>query len=164
LVVIGVAVLVGGAGKAPPAGWRAPTEAETARLLHEARESVGDPSLKQDLAVRADFDGDGRPDRAMFLVNDRKREFALFVVPARTGRYQRLDYHGALSELHNHGLDVQPPGRLEAACARGLGDDSAPCRRSVRLRWPGIGATYFEASYEVFFWNGGRFDSEFLSD
>jgi hypothetical protein len=166
IIAIAAAVLIAGAGKvsSPPSGWREPTSHEAADLLREARKSVGLPSMKQNLSIRADFDGDGRSDRAIFLLNDRLGEFALFVVRARTGRYERLDYNGKRADLYNYGLDVERPGRREAACARGLGDDSAPCRRSIRLRWPGIGVSHFEASYEVFFWDGQRFDSELLSD
>jgi hypothetical protein len=34
----------------------------------------------------------------------------------------------------------------------------------VRARWPTIGLSYNEASYQIFFWDGRRFDNEYLTD
>jgi hypothetical protein len=151
------------AAPAPPRGWRELTPTEIADLHRRAERGIGQP-VNQTVSIEADFDGDGRMDRAVLLVNDKVARFALFVSRAAARHYQRLDYDGPLEGLWNYGLQVQPSGVFETACAKGLGDDAEPCRRRVRTRWPAIGANDYEASYAVFFWDGRRFDSEYLSD
>jgi len=145
-----------------PRGWREATAAERAELLQESRKAGG--PTHQKLAVEADFDGDGRTDRAAILLNDARRVFAPFVARAATGRYEQLDEGDRITSLWNYTLEVEPPGTHETACARGHGDDRSPCRKQVRNRWPALGFAVMESSYQIYFWDGRRFDNELLTD
>lgn len=158
LGALAAALGLGGAAPSPalPAGWREPTGAERADLLRQARRSTAEPTLEQKLSVSGDFDGDGKTDRAAFLLNDRRGAFRLFVRRGATGRYEPLNYSEKITALGGYGLEVEPPGTY----ADILDEDAKP----VRTRWPAVGAAYFESSYVIFYWDGRRFGEIWLSD
>lgn len=139
-----------------PTGWRAPNAQQAASFRHDA---ITCANPKQMLAIRADFDGDGRKDRAQFLLNFKTGKVALFAVRAETGRYERLGDADELSRLCNYTLVLERPRVFKALCEGG-----GACDKRVRARWPAIGLSYAEASYQIFFWNGRRFQNEFLGD
>lgn len=157
------AAVVFSATVAPPApnGWREPTAVEVNQAQQEARKSGGPAKLR--FKVSADVDGDGRPDMAVILLNERTGVFAPFIKRASVGRLEKLADGGPIATLWNHTLDILPPGVHQTACGRGH-DSAGPCRAQVRNRWPAIGLSAHEASYEIFFWDGRRFDSESLTD
>ena len=159
---ISMAMMAGGpavAGSAPD-GWTALNAAQIERLRQEAK-TCANPN--QTLAVSADFDGDGRKDRATFLFNNRTGGMGLFVIRAATGRYRQL-MSAKREDVCNLNLGVEPTGSYEPACSRGLGDDAAPCRKTLVTRWPAIGLTHVEASWTIYFWDGRKFDRQTLSD
>jgi hypothetical protein len=157
------ALLLGAAASSgPPAGWRQPTADEAADFARNSRES-GNPA-PQVLPVGADFDGDGQDDRAEILLSSKGGRFQLFVVRARNGRYEALGEPGDVTSLQNVTLSVVPPGRHETHCGRGGGDANAPCHRVIRNRWPAIDLAHQEASDQVFWWDGRKFDREWLTD
>jgi len=149
-----------------PAGWREPTEAEVRQATEAAAAYYSFVEGHQDAkyAVVADFDGDGRADRAAVLLNDRKAQFALFVRLAKDGRYRKLSGGVDVVALWDWDVDLVEPGAYPSACGRGLGDDRAPCMPTIRNRWPGIAWGQNETSLAMFFWDGRRFLEEFLLD
>ena len=160
--------LAGGPGlaatdKAPalPTGWRLPSTAEAAALGRAADKALGQPA-HQMLAVRADFDGDGRTDRAAFLLKGNR--FALFVARASVGRWTWLDDGETRDRLAVYTLAVIPPGAFEPTCMGGLGEPGEPCRGRFRTRRPAITLTVQESAEIIYWWDGRRFDKDWLSD
>lgn len=96
------------------------------------------------------------------MVSDNGRRYGLFV--SRAGRPAENLADGDVSDLPNLMLGLSKPGTYKTACAKGYGDNTEPCRRQVKARWTAIGFGSYESSEQIFFWDGKRFDSEFLSD
>lgn len=116
----------------------------------------------QRFVVTGDFDGDGKADRAWLMVSETGRRYGLFV--SRGGRpAENLD-DGDVAQLPNLMLDLFKPGTYKTACAKGYGDDTQPCRPLIKARWTAIWFGAYESTDQIFFWDGKRFDSEFLSD
>lgn len=111
----------------------------------------------------ADFDGDGREDKAAILLNDRSGRFDVFARRASVGRYVVLTRGDRISSLWNYTLDLVEPGVPEPACAR-CADGAGACRKTVENRWPAVGLIAVEASMSMTYWNGRRFETEFLTD
>jgi len=158
-IVAGLVAGVAAAGTSPDPGrpgWRAVAEADLASVP-AAQRPPG-----QRFAVSGDFDGDGKADRAWVMVSDKGHRYGLFV--SRGGRSAETLADGDVSDLPNLVLALAKPGTYKTACAKGYGDDAQPCRRQVRARWTAIGFGSYESSDQIFFWDGKRFDSEFLSD
>lgn len=156
-----------------PKGWREPTQHEVSQGLKVWRElgagvfrEPGSAPYKDPLfAFEGDFDGDGRVDRAAILLNEKKDKAGLFVMRAAMGRYEALETFDGFDEfLTVHDLEPARPGRHEDACARGLGDNRVPCRRSVTSRWTGIVIGKAEAWAMLYFWDGRKFDTVLLTD
>lgn len=145
-----------------PSGWRAPTAAENAANLKQAQANGG--AVRQVRSVKADFDGDGRWDEAVILVNDATQRFAVFVRRASAGRYDLIADVDGSDVLWNYTLRSIRPGHHEPACARGIGNDDGPCPKLVRNRWPAFSVVALEASEILYYWNGRAFVSEALSD
>lgn len=144
-----------------PAGWRAPTAAQNVRNLAEARKSGG--AVNQKLSIAADFDGDGRQDRAVVLLNDRTGRFAVFVRRASAGRFVKVADGGDAEWLWNYTLELASPGEQQTACGRGHNIEG-PCRPTVSNRWPGIFWVTVESHVDLIYWDGRRFRLEVLSD
>jgi hypothetical protein len=173
-LAVAVALETGSTPQAPlPRGWREPTQAEIAEALPTWRElgaqtyrEPDDPPYKDPVfAFEADLDGDGRQDRAAILLNPRRGRIGVFALRAAAGRYEAIEaFKGDASELHTFSIYPASPGFHEDVCARGIGDDSRPCRRGATAQWTGIAFGTVEASEAVAFWNGRRFDIIWTSD
>lgn len=163
VVAFGLALAAGESALAAPPGpgWRAATHADMDRLAGDTPASSRPPGQK--LRITADFDGDGRKDTAAIYLNEAKGAFGVFVMRGAGGPAIEL-HRGKLGYVWNTDLDVVPPDRYETACGRGHGDDTAPCRPVIVTRWPAIAFFYYEASSQIFFWNGRRFDGEWITD
>jgi hypothetical protein len=166
-IVIAAMVLTGAAGPAPvalPAGWRMLNDADRAEMRAEAERVYRGTGITfpQTYALRADFDGDGRVDQAVMLLNPAETKYGLFVL-RRAERSYQLVHSGDSSFLWDISLYLERPRTFRTACAKGYGDEEG-CRYSVQARWPAIGLSHNEASYQIFFWDGRRFDNEHLTD
>lgn len=155
-----VGALITGAAEAVAApvtpGWRPVAESDLASV------PVAQRPPGQRFEVSGDFDGDGKADRAWLMVSENGRLYGLFV--SRGGRTPENLADGDLAGLPNLMLDLYRPGTYKTACGKGYGDGGTPCRPAVRARWTAIWLGVFESSDEIFFWDGKRFDSAFLSD
>lgn len=165
--IVGAALpLMAAAPLGPPAGWRELTEVEVRKATETAAAyySFVEGRWGSKYAIQADFDGDGREDRAAVLLNDRKARFALFVRLAKDGRYRKLSNGDDVAALWDWSVWLIEPGAYPSACGRGLGDGRAPCIPTIRNRWPGIAWGQNESGVAMFFWDGRRFHEEFLLD
>lgn len=141
-------------------GWRPLTAGETAAL--DRQSLAQNPWLKTPprREAVADFDGDGRQDRA--LVRIKGDDYAIFVIGAE-GQARQLGEPRPRGELANIELGLLRSGVHSTFCGRH--EPAAPgCRPSVTLSAPGVGVTTFEAAQVVYFWYGSTFDVEALSD
>jgi len=104
---------MGAAGTAPPAGWRNPTKAEAGQAWRSG-------SSHRYLAIRADFDGDGRTDEAKLLVTTAGPGAALVVLLGGSGQgpiiLERFDDALWLDVM---GIDLVKPGQYRTACGKG---------------------------------------------
>jgi hypothetical protein len=142
-------------------GWRAATAADFVPLTRQ----VTDPDQPRPQAreVTADFDGDGKADKAAIMVNPSASRAAVFVFHGGSGRRTLVaDY--PLEVLASMELSVAKPGDYVTACARGLGDDGAPCKPKLHARWPAIEVAFLERGSEMYAWEGRRFVGEVISD
>lgn len=101
-----------------PAGWRKPTATEATGVWRKK-------SPARFLAVRGDFDGDGRDDVAELLVSDSGKIFGLFVWLAGQQRWQSI--HGADASLGDLGISLVLPKKFDTLCA----DDPSVCAPSA---------------------------------
>jgi len=159
LACVAVAVLMA-ACSARDGGWRSLTTDETAAL--DRQSLAQNPWLKSPprREAVADFDGDGRRDRAVFRVNG--ESYAVLVLGG-DGQVRRLGEARPRVELANMELGVLAPGIHRTFCSRRESDE-AGCRPTVTLKAPGVVVTTFEAAQIVYFWNGTAFDVAALSD
>lgn len=159
-----LAVASGASAAAPaPAGWRPARADDVERVARRMHMPASDRYPGQKLRVSADFDGDGRADRAEVLVNSAGSRLAVVIYRGAGGASQKVA-EDTIDKLADVGLEIEPPGVYPTACGRGGGPDGGPCRPQIKTTRPAVSLTYFEASTQIFFWNGKRFDSEFLSD
>jgi len=87
-----------------PYGWHQPTKAELGKRGNKG------------LSLRADFDGDGKPDTAMLLADDRGRAVGVFAFMTSTSRWAKLDSE-AVAELQRWSIALAQPGTYETECA-----------------------------------------------
>lgn len=140
--------------------WRPLTTNETAALDRQSLKQ--NPWLKAPPRrdVAADFDGDGRQDRAVFRV--KRGLYSVFVIGG-DGRARRISEPRPVSELANLELGVLASGMHSTFCGRN-DPKQAGCQPSVVLSAPGVLVTTFEAAQVVYFWNGKAFEVAALSD
>ncbi len=146
-----------------PDGWRPPTEREMTRSRAINAAEMGRTTSDQQFSVKGDFDGDGHPDEAMMLFNDRQQKLAIFLERGAGGPLVRLSPTAPLDLVWNQGVTVTAPGTYPTACGKGIGD-SAGCEPTVTLRWPGVSLVTYEAGIETFYWTQGGFRTVTLSD
>jgi hypothetical protein len=126
-----------------PAGWRKPTPTEATGPWRKK-------SPTRFLAVRGDFDGDGRDDVAELLVSDSGKSFGLFVWLSSQRRWQSI--HGANAPLGNLGISLVLPKKFDTLCA----DDPSTCARdapaTVDLKNKGIEFFAWGETSSIFYW------------
>ncbi len=131
-----------------PEGWRAPTAAETTQPFR-------DESPEHYLRAIADFDGDGRADRAVLLVSEASRKMALFVFLTRSGdpeTYQLYAFDDP-AFIEVMGIDVAKPGSHRVTCDN---DDNGRCgpdgKKPVVLNLPAIDSFKEGSASSLFYW------------
>lgn len=91
-----------------PAGWATPKA---------IKKSIC--SAKERFVGRGDFDGDGKEDVAMMLINDDRNRLGVFIwlatkkAPLQVGTFDQED------GKHEMGIGVVPPGAYDTACGKG---------------------------------------------
>jgi len=107
--------------------------------------------------VTADFDGDGKPDRAVLRVEAAGWKEGLFVQLSSVlpGRWQPLNsvVHNKQSQPLLMGVSLVPPGTYMTACGKGYGRCSPDEPREVVLKHPGIDYFQFESANSYIFWD-----------
>jgi hypothetical protein len=111
------------------------------------------------LQTTADFDGDGRIDAARILESEDGRSCALFLTTSAGGRIAHREVarveKGCSAGLGRNfyvTLENPSPKRFTTWCGKGAFCEPGDTR-SIRLRRPGIGYGFFEASYSIVFWD-----------
>jgi len=120
-----------------PYGWHRPTKAELGKRGNKG------------LSLRADFDGDGKPDTAMLLADDRGRAVGVFAFMTSTSRWAKLDSE-AVAELQHWSIVLGPPGTYETTCAP---EDAACKPGTLKLERPAI-QSLLGGQATLFYWDG----------
>jgi hypothetical protein len=131
-----------------PEGWRQPTASE-------ATESWRRKSATKYLVVRGDFDGDGKPDTALLLVNGAGSKFALFILLASDRHWQQVGEENDVKLLDSMGISLVKPGRYETACGKGY-DDSFCAHGEpdyLKLSKPAVDMFVQESADSIVYWD-----------
>lgn len=136
MLILTVAALPALAQKDLPYGWHKPGKAELGK-----RGSKG-------LSLRADFDGDGKPDTAVVLADDRGRAVGVFAFMTSTSRWVKLDSE-AVPELQHWNIVLAQPGTFETTCPP---DDAACKPGTVKVEWPAI-QSLLGGKATLFYWD-----------
>ena len=125
-----------------PSGWHKPTGAELG--------SRGD----KDLSFQADLDGDGKPDTAYILADDRGRAAGVLAFMSSISRWTKGDSY-KVAELPKWSLTELAAGEYKTACdkktddydcSKGIGDP-------IKLDHPAIQLAVKDGPTVVFFWD-----------
>lgn len=101
--------------------------------------------------VHADFDGDGHPDYALLLKNDKSGTARLVVLLCPTDDSCKAVYRLQLSGYAE--VTYLTPTAVGSQISQTDAVDTGPPSPSVRLRATGIRVTYFEKGEVVLYWN-----------
>lgn len=136
VLILTLAALPALAQKDFPYGWHQPTKAELGKRGNKG------------LSLRADFDGDGKPDNAVILADDRGRAVGVFAFMSSTSRWAKLDSE-AVAELQHWSIVLARPGTYETECP----PEDAECKPgTVRLERPGI-QSLLGGKATLFYWD-----------
>ncbi len=135
-LILALAALPALAQKDLPYGWHQPTKAELGKRGNKG------------LSLRADFDGDGKPDTAVILADDRGRAVGVLAFMTSTSRWFKLDSE-AVAELRHWSIALARPGTYETECP----PDEAGCKPgTVKLERPGI-QSLLGGKATLFYWD-----------
>jgi hypothetical protein len=98
-----------------PKGWRHPTRSETSDDWRKK-------SPTRFVALKGDFDGDGKFDTAELLVNPSKHRFAVFLKLGSSASWQEIGDEIEMKWLGQMGIDLVKRGKYETACGKGYDD------------------------------------------
>jgi hypothetical protein len=132
-----------------PAGWRVTEKSDY------TDEDVRFFNGSMPNHAQADFDGDGRKDHALLLIQSDEAKCGLFVLPGSGGRVLKLDEFPLSpreSKLHA-GLSPIKPGNYLTACGKGYWDCGPDEPRELTLKRTGVYFFVFEGSSSIFYWN-----------
>jgi hypothetical protein len=130
-----------------PQGWRRPKQSEISqpwRLKNKVRF----------LVIRADLDGDGRPDRAELLVTESRKQCALFVL--FSGEYTHWGnpiWHSDLDGVGRYGINVAGPGRHSTLCSSDPSSCDPHTPTTVDLTSSGIYFFSYGEASSLAFWD-----------
>ena len=107
------------------------------------------------IMLHADFDGDGKPDTAVILADDRGGAEGLFAFLTSTSRWVKLD-SGKVSEFQDRWIRIHTPGGiLETDCAKKKNEDG--CKdgqpEKLTLTLPGVDLFTKLNSQVLFYWD-----------
>lgn len=105
-------------------GWRRPSPTETSDKWRQKNRT-------RFLTIKADFDGDGKPDMAELFVNSSTNQFGVFVRLADSGVWLEL-VKGDLRSLPDVGIAAAKRGRYKTACGKGYGDYACAMANPIR--------------------------------
>lgn len=162
-VMAGLMAATGARADPMPAGWRAATSADVDAVAARLQLTATERFPGQQLSAIGDFDGKGRSDRAAVLVDEKGARLGVFVFRGAGGAAQRIEDE-PIDGLVNIGLNTAPAGKFATVCGRGHGPAVAPCRPSITAKQVVVDVTHYEASQEIVFRTGRRFERAFLSD
>ena len=135
-------------------GWRAPLPQELDRDLC----GIG---VDTPLEVSADFNGDGKPDRAVIAVNESRDRSGLLVNLSSANSSRWIVVEDSEGTCATYGLEVYKPGIYTGFfCAATDKDCKSEEKENIKTSLPGISFFDFGRAGVVFFWNkkAGAFD------
>ena len=137
MLILALAALPALGQKDLPYGWHKPRKADLGKRGN------------QDLVLIADFDGDGKPDTAVILADDRGRAVGVFAFATSTSRWFKLDSE-AVAELAHWYIKLAAPGSYETTCAP---DDAACKPGTLKLERSGIDSFLEGKPHTLFYWD-----------
>jgi len=117
-------------------GWRRPTQSETSGAWR-------DKSPTRFLAVKGDFDGDGKQDIAELLVSPSAKQFGVFVRLAAAGQWQSLITFD-LDAIGRYAIDFVKPGKYKTA-------QGEP--EFLVLKHPAVDFIYTHSGDIIYYWD-----------
>ncbi len=117
------------------------------------------------LVAAGDFDGNGVIDSAKFVVNTSGRYSLNISIKEWDGSVEEhyIDV-GGFDEMNRLGIAPLPEGTYKTACAKGYGKCADDAKLKVILDHEAISLFTFESASSIIFWDGSKFEREFLSD
>lgn len=111
--------------------------------------------------VNADFNGDGKPDYALLLENER-HAFIVWVLQSDGNDYKAIqlrEFSEATLPL-DIGLELVDKGELNYLSMDEGGEDI----KTIDLKYNAIQVSYFEGSAETYYWKDGKYQSVTTGD
>ena len=118
------------------------------------------------LTAKADYDGDGKGDNAVLLINDKENKMGLFVMLASKPASPLLLETTDKKELRGMGIKIAKPGKYKTACGKGYWDCKKEEPAILNLKQPSIDFFTYESANSYFVWDKktGAFKRIWMSD
>jgi len=125
-----------------PEGWRFP---ETAKELASFPIRLKNDPINLFTVVKEDFNGDGHPDAAAFLLNEETGQVALFVnISLKDGTYDLSPYGNAdKNVIIENGVMIAPPGEYV----------NTATKSKVTIENPGFMVIIFNTAANLVYWH-----------
>ncbi|MEO6029357.1 MAG: hypothetical protein ABIR79_21035 [Candidatus Binatia bacterium] len=132
-----------------PAGWRLPTAAET-------KDAWRSDDAERHLRATADFDGDGRVDQAVLLVNETTAYVGLFVLLARAEAKvdaRELEVIDEPRFIEVMGVSAAPKGVQRVMCLDHDSSCGSDGKKPLWLDVPAIDLFKVGSASSIFYWD-----------
>ena len=159
--LIGVALILAGCQPDKPLvdGWRPLTRLETKQLGEQRiAEEYYDPGPRP--SISGDFNGDGKSDRVMFMVDDAGERFEPYFIDGAGAAPEKLTRGDKFDKLWRYNLFKLPSRLAYGMCIEeGYRKPSHPseCEPFMEVRTPVIVFTELDEGGQVFYWANGGF-------